>query len=102
VDDGAQLLLSGDPSGPTGQVLPPHVLTGRNDVATAAEEVFGPVAMIIRADDEGEALRLANDTPYGSSSAVFTSDVERGVEFALGVEAGMTAICRAEMTSPAL
>lgn len=90
VDDGAQLLLAGDPSGPTGQVLPPHVLTGGNGVATAAEEVFGPVATIIRADDEHEALRLANDTSYGLSSAVFTSDVEHGMEFALGVEAGMT------------
>src|SRR5699024_7632798 len=73
-DNGARLLQSGEPSGPTGQVLPPHVLTGGNRVATAAEEVFGPVATIIRATDEAEALRLANDTDYGLSSAVYTSD----------------------------
>jgi aldehyde dehydrogenase (NAD+) len=87
---GAELLLSGPPSGPTGLVLPPHVLTGTNDIATAAEEVFGPVATIIKATDEKNALAIANDTTYGLSSAVFTQDIDRGVKFARGVEAGMT------------
>lgn len=87
---GAKLLLSGDPAGPTGRALPPHVLLASNDMATAAEEVFGPVATIIKASDEADALAIANDTSYGLSSAVFTSDVERGIAFALAVEAGMT------------
>lgn len=90
VSDGAKLLVSGEPSGPTGQVLPPHVLAGGNGVATAAEEVFGPVATVVRARDEDDALALANDTEYGLSSAVFTGDVERGVRFAQRVDAGMT------------
>ncbi|MGY1804064.1 aldehyde dehydrogenase family protein [Blastococcus sp. SYSU D00922] len=89
-DDGARQLLGGDPSGPIGSVLPAHVLLGTNDVTTAREEVFGPVATIIRARDEDDALRIANDTEYGLSSAVFTEDTERGVRFALRVEAGMT------------
>ncbi|MGO4363438.1 aldehyde dehydrogenase family protein [Terrabacter sp. RAF57] len=87
---GATLLLSAPPAGPTGRVMPPHVLLGTNEVATAAEEVFGPVATIIAADDELDALRIANDTSYGLSSAVFTGDIERGIRFAHGVEAGMT------------
>ncbi|MBE3000024.1 aldehyde dehydrogenase family protein [Nocardiopsis sp. HNM0947] len=90
VGDGAELLVSGDPSGPAGRVLPPHVLVGGNHVATAAEEVFGPVATIVRAESEEEALHIANDTEYGLSSAVFTEDVERGVNFARRVHAGMT------------
>ncbi|MDR7301805.1 aldehyde dehydrogenase family protein [Haloactinomyces albus] len=90
VSDGAQLLVSGDPSGPAGRVLPPHLLLGTNKVATAAEEVFGPVATVIRAKGEEEALQLANDTEYGLASAVYTTDVERGVRFAQRVEAGMT------------
>ncbi|MEU4244775.1 aldehyde dehydrogenase family protein [Actinoplanes sp. NPDC026619] len=90
VDAGARLLLAGEPHGPTGRVLPPHVLLGTNDVATAVEEVFGPVATIIKADGEQDALRIANDTTYGLSSAVFSGDVERGIAFALRVEAGMT------------
>jgi aldehyde dehydrogenase (NAD+) len=52
--------------------------------------MFGPVVTIIRARDEDDALAIANDTEYGLSSAVFTKDVARGVDFALRVEAGMT------------
>lgn len=48
------------------------------------------MAAISAADDELDALRIANDTSYGLSSAVFTGDIERGVRFAHGVEAGMT------------
>ncbi|TYP84574.1 aldehyde dehydrogenase family protein [Blastococcus xanthinilyticus] len=89
-EDGAEQLLGGDPTGPIGSVLPPHVLLGTNEVATARQEVFGPVATIIRARDEADALAIANDTEYGLSSAVFTRDTLRGVNFALQVEAGMT------------
>ena len=88
-DDGAEQLLGGEPTGPTGLVLPPHVLLGTNEVATARQEVFGPVVTVIRADGEEDALRIANDTELGLSSAVMTGDVERGVRFARRVEAGM-------------
>ena len=47
---------------------------------------------IVRAVDEADALRLANDTVYGLSSSVFTRDLERGVRFARGIKAGMTHI----------
>ena len=90
VQDGAKQLLGGEPFGPTGQVLPPHVLLGDNGVTTAREEVFGPVATIVRAEDERDALAIANETEYGLSSAVFTADSDRGVRFALQVQAGMT------------
>ncbi|MER7052478.1 aldehyde dehydrogenase family protein [Streptomyces sp. NPDC000351] len=90
VEDGAELVLTGEPTGPTGQVLPPQVLLGGNDVTTAGEEVFGPVATVIRADDEEDALRLANDTEYGLSSGVYTRDTDRGLRFALRMQAGMT------------
>lgn len=89
-DDGAQVVLGGDPVGPAGQALPPHVLLGGNDCATAREEVFGPVMTIIRAKGDQDALRLANDTEYGLSSAVFSRDVDRAVRFARRIDAGMT------------
>ena len=89
-EQGAEVLLSGESFGPTGLCLPPQVLAGGNDVATAREEVFGPVMTVIRADGEDDALRLANDTEYGLSSAVFSRDVERAVRFARRVQAGMT------------
>jgi aldehyde dehydrogenase (NAD+) len=89
-DDGVQVLLGGDPFGPTGLCLPPHVLAGGNAVATAREEVFGPVITVLRADGEQDALRLANDTEYGLSSAVFSRDVDRAVRFGRRIRAGMT------------
>jgi aldehyde dehydrogenase (NAD+) len=91
-DAGAKVLLGGDPFGPTGLCLPPHVLTGGNDVATAQEEVFGPVMTVIKASNEDEALQIANDTEYGLSSAVFSRDVERAARFARRIRAGMTHI----------
>ncbi|QFG27001.1 aldehyde dehydrogenase family protein [Actinomadura sp. WMMB 499] len=89
-DQGAVQLVGGEPGGPSGLLLPPHVLLAGNDAATAREEVFGPVITVVRADGEDDALRLANDTEYGLSSAVFTRDIDRGVRFALRVDVGMT------------
>ncbi len=85
---GARQVVGGDPQG---QVLPPHVFVDvKNEMQIAQDEMFGPIAPIIKVNGEGEALRVANDTQYGLSSAVFTRDQERGVRFALGVQAGMT------------
>jgi aldehyde dehydrogenase (NAD+) len=89
-DDGAEVVAGGDPIGPAGLGLPPHVLLGDNSCATAREEVFGPVMTVIRAKGEANALDLANDTEYGLSSAVFSRDVDRAVRFARRVDAGMT------------
>lgn len=74
-----------------GLLVPPHIFAGApNDSAFAQAEQFAPVAPVIKARDEDEALRLANATEYGLSSAVFTRDLARGVRFARQVEAGMT------------
>jgi aldehyde dehydrogenase (NAD+) len=62
----------------------------RNDMALARDEIFGPVAPIIKVEDEEKALEVANATSYGLSAAVVTRDVERGLRFAQGVQAGMT------------
>lgn len=85
---GARLLLGGDPQG---QVIPPHIFGDvTRDMDIANEEIFGPVIPILRVFSEEEALEVANDTEFGLSSAVFTSNLERGAEFAKRVVAGMT------------
>lgn len=50
---------------------------------------FGPIAPFIRAGDEGEALKIANDTDLGLAAAVFTRNVERGLRLAQQLETGM-------------
>ena len=87
---GVVAALSGEAEG---LVLPPHVLLDvANDSALAQAELFGPIAPIIKAHGEAEALEFANATEYGLSSAVFSRDERRALSFALGVEAGMTHI----------
>jgi succinate-semialdehyde dehydrogenase/glutarate-semialdehyde dehydrogenase len=87
---GARVLLGGTvPDGP-GAFYPPTVLTDVKKGMTAFdEEVFGPVAAIVPAKDEAEAIRLANDSPFGLGAAVFTRDLARGERIAArALEAG--------------
>ncbi|TCN42456.1 aldehyde dehydrogenase (NAD+) [Rhodococcus sp. SMB37] len=87
---GATQLLGGAPDG---QLLPPHVfVNARHDNPIVQNETFGPIAPIVSVHGEQDALRLANATPFGLSSAVFSRDEERARRFALGIRAGMTHI----------
>ncbi len=83
IDKGAQLLLGGKvPAGP-GAYYPPTVLTGVQEGMPAYdEEIFGPVAAIISARGEKDAIRIANDTVFGLGAAVFTKDLARGERIA--------------------
>lgn len=86
--EGATLLLGGKPQG---NVMPPHVFGDVTpDMEIAREEIFGPLVGILSARDAGHALELANSSEHGLSSAVFTGDLARGVEFARRIRAGMT------------
>jgi aldehyde dehydrogenase (NAD+) len=86
--DGAVQRVGGETEG---LVVPPHVFTNiTGDVRLGRDEIFGPVAPVIRAANEADALRIANDTEFGLSGAVVTRDFERGARFAQQIEAGMT------------
>ena len=89
VKKGAKLLLGGEvPAGP-GAYYPPSVLADVTPGMPAYdEELFGPVASIIRAADEDDAIRIANDSVFGLGSAVFSRDMARAERVALRLDAG--------------
>ncbi len=90
VDGGASLAGGGDRNG---AFYPPGVLTGVTpDNAAFREEFFGPISMIFKVSDEGEAIEVANDTSFGLGSYVFTTDPEQAVRVANAIEAGMVFI----------
>jgi len=87
VAKGARLLAGGTASG---NFYRPTVLAGVTPAMRVySEESFGPVVSIFSAADEDEALRIANDTAYGLSSAVITRDIDRALALSLQLEAGM-------------
>jgi acyl-CoA reductase-like NAD-dependent aldehyde dehydrogenase len=80
------------PDGP-GYWFPPTVLAPvSNDDRPAREEIFGPVACVIPFDDEGEAVRIANDTIYGLSGSIWTRDGAKALRAARAIETGVISI----------
>jgi len=92
VANGARLLLGGEVPDRPGAWYPATVLTDVREGQPAHDaEVFGPVAAIIAADDEADAIRIANDSEFGLGSGVLTGDLERGRRIAAQeLEAGMS------------
>ena len=87
VADGATLTSEGDRKG---AFFPPGVLTNVNpELPSAKEELFGPVATVYKVADEDEAVKLANDIPFGLGSYVFTTDAEQAQRVADRIDAGM-------------
>ena len=87
VASGAELATAGERQGAW---YPPGVLTGIAPGDDAAhQELFGPVAMVFKVRDENEAVAVANDTPYGLGSYVFTTDPDQAERVAERIDAGM-------------
>jgi len=87
VENGATLAHGGTRDG---AFFPTTVLTDITPENPASqEEFFGPVAQVYRAKDEADALRIANDTPFGLGSYLYTTDAEQAARVADGIEAGM-------------
>jgi len=91
--EGATLAYGGGvPDGPQferGFWIEPTIFTDvRNDMTIAREEIFGPVLSVLRFEDTDEAIRIANDTEYGLSAGVWSTDNQRALDVAAQLEAG--------------
>ena len=101
IDEGATLAAGGTgrPEGlDKGYYVKPTVFADvNNDMTIAREEIFGPVLSIIPYDSEDEAIRIANDTPYGLSGYVSSGDIDRARRVASRMRTGMVHINGADL-----
>jgi betaine-aldehyde dehydrogenase len=96
-EEGAELVYGGHaPTGKPfdiGAYLMPTIFDGANTrMRIVREEIFGPVVAIIPFADEAEAVRLANDTPYGLSGSIWSRDIGRALRVAKAVKAGVLSV----------
>jgi betaine-aldehyde dehydrogenase len=89
--NGAPLFRGDAPDG-AGFWFPCTLVEASNQDRVAQEEVFGPVAAIIPFEDEEDAVRIANDTPFGLSGSIWTRDSARSLRVARGIDTGVLSI----------
>jgi betaine-aldehyde dehydrogenase len=96
-EEGAELVYggeapSGDPFDAGAYWMPTIFDAARTDMRIVREEIFGPVVAIIPFSDEADAVRLANDTPYGLSGSIWSRDLGKALRVAKAVKAGVLSI----------
>ncbi|KAL0068540.1 hypothetical protein AAF712_004254 [Marasmius tenuissimus] len=92
--DGATILTGGSRHGNDGYFIEPTIITDtRPDMKVVREEIFGPVASIIKFKTEEEAIEMANDTSYGLACGIFTQNNARATRVAHALEAGTAWVC---------
>jgi succinate-semialdehyde dehydrogenase/glutarate-semialdehyde dehydrogenase len=102
VDAGAKVLAGGEPVGSRGWFYAPTVLTDVPDnAALLGEEIFGPVAPVVRFGSTDEAITRANDSPYGLVAYAYTRDLSMALRLAEELDTGMVGLNRGVVSNPA-
>jgi acyl-CoA reductase-like NAD-dependent aldehyde dehydrogenase len=101
VKEGAEILTGGEQIGSKGYFYKPTIVKNvSTHMRMAREEVFGPAAAIIVADDEIEAVRLANDSEYGLGASIWTEDLDKAEKLSRLVRSGMVAVNNVVFSDP--
>ena len=103
IEHGAKVVYGNEPVDLPGQFFKPTILTEIDaDNPAHTTEMFGPVAVVYKVKSEEEAIKLANDSPYGLGGIVFSGDQERGEKVALQIETGMVFVNNFRYSLPEL
>ncbi len=101
IKEGAEVLTGGEQTGNKGYFYRPTVLRGVSpNMSIAQEEVFGPVAPIIIAGDDLEAIRIANDSEYGLGASIWTQDLDRAERLSNSIESGIVSVNNVVASDP--
>ena len=101
IKEGAEVVTGGEQIGKKGYFYKPTVLKNVNPkMSIAQEEVFGPVAPIIVADDEVEAIELANNSDYGLGASIWTQDLDKAERLSSSVESGIVSVNNVVASDP--
>ena len=97
IEEGSELLFGGKRVGETGFYIQPTIFESTPDKRIAREEIFGPVLTVLKAKDENDAVRIANDVIYGLSSSVWSKNIPRALDVAKKIKAGTVWINEAHL-----
>jgi acyl-CoA reductase-like NAD-dependent aldehyde dehydrogenase len=101
IKEEAELLTGGERIEGKGYFYRPTILANVSPIMEAAqEEVFGPVAPLIEADDEKEAIKIANDSKFGLGASIWTQNLENAEELSSMVESGMVTVNNVVISDP--
>ena len=101
VEEGAELLTGGERTDSKGFFYPPTVLKNVSpNMRIASEEVFGPIAPVIIAEDEKEAMNVANDSKYGLGASIWTQDLDKAERMSRAIESGIVTVNNVVISDP--
>jgi succinate-semialdehyde dehydrogenase/glutarate-semialdehyde dehydrogenase/succinyl-CoA reductase len=101
VKDGAEIMTGGERLGNKGYFYRPTIISNvLPKMRISQEEVFGPVAPILAANDENEAVNLANDSLYGLGASIWTRDLEKAEKLSRWISSGIVSVNNVVVSDP--